>query len=66
MPPLATEVNVENTTTQVQTDTVPRAIEYRTLFKQIWIQASRNVLISPDSERETGESRMVFKESLGH
>ena len=66
MPPLATEVNVENSTTQVQTDTIPRAIEYRKLFKQIWIHASRNVLISPDNERETGESRMVIKGSLGH
>ena len=66
MPPLATEVNVENTTTQVQTDTVPRANKYRKLFKKIWIHASRNVLISTDSERETGESRMVFKWSLGH
>ena len=56
---LQTEATTEEKTTLVLTNAITRTIEDHTLFKKIWIHASRHIIIKTDGEEGTGKSRIV-------
>ena len=59
MLPLLTEAIIEEKTILVQTDIIPGTVEDHKLFNNIWIQASRHIIINTDGEEQAGKSCMI-------
>ena len=59
MLPLPTDTTIEQKATLGRSDAILRSIDDHTLFKKIWIHASRQIIINTDGVEETGKSQMV-------
>ena len=57
--PLPTVATIEEKTTFVRTEAIPRSIDDHRLFQKIYIHESSRTIINTDGEEETGKSRIL-------